>query len=129
MRVEKVQHRALKFVYNNFRMSHSQALSGSDTEYQYMLRLRRMLVEDYKISDKLEPMHLHSQVEGVENVRHSGDDRRLVQPKYGTETSVRYQGARLWNDLDQNVKHSMTVKDFKKCIMQWKGVWCKCSFL
>ena len=56
------------------------------------------------------------------------NQRRLVQPKCRTETytygikSVRYQGARLWNDHGQNFKHAMTVKDLRNRLYSGKAL-------
>ncbi len=56
---------------------------------------------------------------------YDSNDRRLVQPKCRTETygikSVRYQGTRLWNDLDQTLKYAMAINDLKNALYSGKA--------
>ncbi len=45
--------------------------------------------------------------------------------RYGTKTFT-FQGAKLWNKLDNNVK-LLEFKDFKKNVLNWIPNECKCS--
>ncbi len=55
---------------------------------------------------------------------------RIVQPKchtstYGMSWHVRYYGAKLWNELDEQVKESVSfnLADFKKkCKLDWSSL-------
>ncbi len=85
------------------------------------------------IVDQLSEYFEHDLFESPGNARRYGrNDRRLVQPKCRTETyginSFRYQGAKVWNALDQKLKNAMSTDDFRKCILQWKGFVCSCSY-
>ncbi len=102
-------------------------------QHLYVQRQRYMLIEVLKIYHKQGPLYSHDLFESPSNARWYGrNDKRLVQPKCRTETyginSFRYQGAKVWNALDQKLKNAMSTDDFRKCILQWKGFECSCSY-
>ena len=49
----------------------------------------------------------------------------LIQPRVNTTTyglkSVRYQGAKLWNSLPNEIKSCPDLGSFKKSISNWSG--------
>ncbi len=59
-------------------------------------------------------------------------DKMLVQPKcfsfnHGIYSWGRYEGARLWNSLDQHFKEVDSLKDFNVSSRKWQGGGCKCN--
>ena len=78
LRIEKIQHRTLKFVFNDFSMSYSLALSRSNMQHLYVQRQRYMLIEVFKIYHKQGPLYLYDLFESPINARRYGrNDRRL----------------------------------------------------
>ena len=47
--------------------------------------------------------------------------------KYGI-ASIRYQGAKLWNQLPQYIKQSENYSQFKSAILAYNGLNCNCGF-
>ncbi len=55
----------------------------------------------------------------------------LKQPKCNIVTyglnSFRYKGAKIWNDLRNKIKNSITLAEFKNQIKKWQGPRCLCN--
>ncbi len=55
----------------------------------------------------------------------------LKQPKCNTVTyglnSFRYKGAKIWSDLPNKTKNSITLAEFKNQIKKWQGPKCLCN--
>ncbi len=65
LRIEKVQLRALKFVYyNDFGMSYSLALSQSNMQHLYVQRQRYMSTEVFNDHEQ-GPLHMDVMIEGL----------------------------------------------------------------
>jgi len=51
-------------------------------------------------------------------------------PKFRTiqysNHSLRYEGAQMWNQLDDDIKQAINLKVFRKRIKKWKGPICSC---
>ncbi len=41
--------------------------------------------------------------------------------------SFRYKGAKIWNDLSNKIKNSITLAEFKNQIKKWQGPKCLCN--
>ena len=56
----------------------------------------------------------------------------LVIPRVNTTTfgqrSLRFYGAKLWNELPNSYKDNMSLKDFKNLLNSWDGPQCRCAF-
>ncbi len=55
----------------------------------------------------------------------------LKQPKCNTVTyglnSFQYKDAKIWNDLPNKIKNSITLAEFKNRIKKWQGPKCLCN--
>ncbi len=55
----------------------------------------------------------------------------LKQPKYNTViyglSSFQYSGAKIWNDLLNKIRNSITLAEFKIQIKKWQGPKCICN--
>ena len=51
-------------------------------------------------------------------------------PKFRTiqygKHSLRYEGAQMWNQLDDDIKRAINLNVFRSCIKKWKGPNCSC---
>ena len=129
-KIEKIQERGLRFVYNNFISPYSELLSRLGKRLLFVERIRTIATEAYKIVIKIGPALLHGNITTKEsNLR----DRsvRAVQPnvrtfKYGLN-SFRYNGAKIWNLLPINNKCTATYKHFKYLTCNWDGPECACG--
>jgi hypothetical protein len=57
---------------------------------------------------------------------------QLSLPKYNTihngKHCIKYEGATLWNMLDENVKRSVSINDCETMIASCDGPVCNCSY-
>ncbi len=130
-KIEKVQYRALKFVFNDFTSPYSTLREQSGLPLLYIQRIRLLLIEIYKMYNLLRPVYLHSILSKQANVTSTRNNLRVVQPICNTSTygpsSARFYGSKLWNELDKPLKESVSLEDFKRNVLHWSGVACSCS--
>ena len=59
--------------------------------------------------------------------------QNLSVPRVHTTTcglrNIRYEGARLWNSLPENLKTAYSVLDFRSMINTWNGPTCGCNIM
>ena len=129
--MEKIQKRALRFVYNNFTSSYEELLKMGNHTTLYISRLRYIAIEVYKIINGLCPEYLTDLVKIKENMYSFRSSSRLVQPKCNTVTyglrSFTYKASKIWNDLPEIYKNVLSLKEFKAMIRSWNGPKCTCS--
>ncbi len=97
----------------------------------YTQRLKHILIEVYKSTNSIGPVYLHDMFKAKTVKRNLRNKFPLDQPKFNTikygKESLRYEGARLWNSLENNIKESQTLNIFKEEIKKWPGISCNCS--
>jgi hypothetical protein len=115
----------------NFVSSYSDLRTKADRPLMYVQRLRYMMTEIYNIINKEGPTYLHGLFSIKETCYNTRNLNMLEQPKYNTVkygfNSVTYQGARLWNFLDKEIKQCNNIHDFKYLITKWQGPKCNCA--
>ena len=130
-KMEKIQERALRFVYNDHTSSYAELLTHAKRPSLYLSRLRKLSIEVYKIVSKECPDFLHDMFMTKEITYNLRDENKVHQPKYNSMTygynSLRYQGAKLWNLLPSDLKQVTNLNQFKTLIKAWLGPPCSCS--
>ena len=129
---EKVQKRALQFVYNDFNSSYSSLRERSDRPLLYTERIRKIAMEVLKMYHHMGPTYLYNFISPKEYGREMRSLKPVIIPrfksiKYG-KNSLKYQGAYIWNSLSNDLKTNMDLKMFKRLIMDWNGPVCNCSY-
>ena len=129
-KIEKIQERALRFIYKDFTSSYESLREESQIPLAYIQRMRQIIIEVYKCYNKISPMYLHNIFKSHETsykLRKIGSIHlpNCTTFKYGTN-SFAYQGAKLWNSIENNVK-TLEFKDFKRHISGWIPDNCECS--
>jgi hypothetical protein len=130
--LEKIQERALRFVFNDTMSSYNQLLSRANRCTLYKDRLRYMAMEVYKSLNGLNPAYLHDCVK-FKFCHYAFRDNYIVnQPRVNTVNyglhSFRYHGAKIWNMLPPDVKNANSLNVFKNQLLKWNGPLCNCSF-
>ena len=131
MKIERIQKQALRYVFNDHSSSYYVLRSKAQRPIMYVQRLRSILTEVYKCINKLGPRYLHEMFILKDANYESWNILKLYQHKfkyisYGY-TCIRYQGSKLWNSLDNELKSACTLKIFKHKLMQWEPDQCNCS--
>ena len=130
-KMEKVQERSLRFVFGDFESDYLALLDRCERSSLYIDRLRFLVTEIYKVLNGLTPTFLcdifipkeHQYNFRNSNTLHLYDFKTI---KYG-RNSVRYQGAKVWNDLPNDIKCLESVNTFKKAVQKWTGPSCGCG--
>ena len=129
--MEKIQERALRFVFNYLSSSYSDLLRRSSKPSLLLSRLRKLSIEVYKITTLSGPPFLHDLYLKKETSYNLRDNLQLKQPAYHSITygkhSLRYEGAKLWNTLPLSMKEATTISQFKRLVYTWLGPTCSCS--
>ena len=93
--------------------------------------LRHIAVEIYKILNGMSPSYLDGLFK-VRDVQYNfRDSSRLEQPRVRTSTygikSLRYYGAKIWNNLPTDIKSACSLNEFKGMLNKWSGPTCLCE--
>ena len=122
-KLEKLQERALRFIYSDSDASYSDLLTRGNMLSITMTCLKYLAVEVYKCVRGNNPEYLNEMfIPPVQNYDFRDEDR-LAQPhfmtyRYGYK-SFRYYGAKLWNSLPPHVKAADSIYAFKENVSQW----------
>ena len=130
-KIEKIQERALRFIYGDYDSSYSELLDKIGLPTLHVRRLRTMAIETFKILNDLAPPCLNDLVSfkhSTYNFRYKNiaSIPRVRSTMFG-KRSFRYSAATLWNDLPENFRTCTNFTQFKNLISSWNGKECKCS--
>lgn len=131
IKMEKIQERALRFVYDNYTCSYEELLNLSKLPSLKVRRLRSIAIETYKIINKECPSYLYDLI-NIKNHQYSfrycntTDLPQVRTTRYGLN-SFRYTAAKLWNELPDHFRLETNFNQFSKLISTWSGSACHCS--
>ena len=108
--MEKIQERALKFIYNENHSTYEELLAKSKLPSLKISRIRTIAIETFEIINKEPPQYLHDLVS-------------LKNNKY----NFRYSNT-TWNELPDHFRKETSFNQFKSLINSWNGSSCHCSF-
>ena len=107
-KIEKIQERALRFVYNDYISSYEILLDLAKIPTLKIRRIRCMALETFKILNGIAPPCLNNLVKLKENRYHFRYSNILQVPSVRTSTygknSFRYAAAVLWNNFPQSFR-------------------------
>ncbi|MCW4342517.1 MAG: reverse transcriptase family protein [Candidatus Thiodiazotropha endolucinida] len=130
-KMEKIQERALRFIHNDFQSSTETLLALSKTVPLHIQRMKLMATEVYKIVNDLSPQYIrdlistkvsHYDLRG----EHKANLPQVSTTRYGLK-SFRYEAARIWNSLPNNIRTAESFPQFKRLIRTWDGFNCRCT--
>ncbi len=128
-KVENVQYRSLKYVFNDFKSPYCELRKRADRPVMYVQRLRAILIEVYKAYFNIGPKYTGDIFTNSNQVYSTRNNKMLIQPKCFSFNhgiySFRYQGARLWNSLNPHFKEVDSLSDFKVSLRKWQGGDCE----
>ena len=131
IKLEKLHRRALRVVLNDFTCSYAELLESINRPSLYVSRLKSIVTEVFKTINGLNPSFMNDMFVNNDINYELRDPSKLIQPrvrsdKYG-KCSLRYHGAKLWNDLPVEIKCTENLTEFKGLIQSWTGPSCSCS--
>ena len=114
-KLEKLQERALRFVYLDKVSSYDDLLTKANLTTLHLGRLKMLATEVYKSVHKLNPPHIqeiYKTKTTITNRRLRGQNNlhipRVNSTTYGLNSSA-YQGAKIWNGLSQDLKSAISL--------------------
>ena len=130
-KLEKIQERALRFIYDDYCSNYDELLSKSSLPTLKLRRMRAMAIQVFNILHKESPVYLHDLI----NVKHHSYSFRYtntaVLPQVRTTTyglkSFRFSAAKLWNSLPNEFRSIASFNQFKNVISGWNGDICHCA--
>ena len=120
IKMEKIQFRALKYVYRDYKSSYEYLRQKSDRLLLYEYRLKTMLCEVFKCVHKLNPLYMHDLFKLTTHNHNTRGSMNVVLPhfnyvKHGKDT-FSYYGAKMWNLLPQDMKLVNSYHLFKNLV-------------
>ena len=130
-KLENIQKRALRFIYNDYTSSYEELLLKAKIPSLEIKRMRTMAIETYKILYNLSPPCLQDLVSFKQTNYNFRYSNTLNIPKVRTtgygKQSFRYAAAVLWNKLPEHIRSTTNFSQFKYLISVWDGKNCKCA--
>ena len=129
-KIENLQKRAIKFLYNDYEISYEELLLKSDIATMNVNRLRILCNEIYKTINSLNPEFMRDLFSSRETSR-LGREKYMLnlnipvhnQVTFGSK-SLRVFGPKVWNSLAYHIKSSENLESFKMIIKHWNGTRC-----
>ena len=132
-KIENLQIRALRFLYNGYTSSYDLRMRKTKISTMEVNRMRYLAIEIYKTINNLNPSfmkHIFKIREINRPIRNQYKLNLLIQNhnqvSFG-EKSLRILGPRIWNSLPFHIKSAENLNQFKKLIKNWNGISCICS--
>lgn len=130
-KLEKIQERALRFIYHDKSSSYEDLLEQSGFPSLKIRRMRTIAIEAFKITQKKCPEYLQDLLsikESNYNFRYSNKASlpNVRTTSYGKK-SFRFNAPQIWNSLPNHFRELSSFAQFKSLITSWNGVSCRCS--
>ena len=130
-KLEKLQYRALRIVYNDYQASYDELLKRVNTTTLHLGRMQSIALETFKCLNGIAPEYIRDLVKFKDNKYNFRYENMLQVPtvrtsRYG-KNSFRFEAARVWNSLPNEIRCAKSFKEFKGLIHTWSGPKCKCS--
>ena len=131
-KLEKLQERALRFVYLDKVSSYDDLLTKANLTTLHLGRLKMLATEVYKSVHKLNPPYIQDIYKTTVTNRRLRRQNNLHMPRVNSTTyglnSLAYQGANIWNGLTQDLQSAISLNSFKRLLGTWTGESCRCAF-
>ena len=124
-KLEKLQERALRFVYDDYVSSYDDLLDRAKIPSLKLRRIKTMAIEAFKIVHGIAPPCLHDCLTLTENRYNFRYTNILQVPQVRTTTygkkSFKYAAAVLWNNFPEEFRKTNNFNHFKSLVAHWNG--------
>ena len=129
-RINRIQERSLRFVYNDHKSTFSELLKKDNSVTVHNKNIQVLATEIYKIKQGIAPgiiKNLFPERKVGYNLRNDStfQTHNVKTVKYGTET-ISFQGPKIWKILPDNIKNAKSLDEFKCKIKTWVPWQCAC---
>jgi hypothetical protein len=129
-KMERARLQVLCFVYNDYTSSYEELLIISGQPSIAIHIIRNMAIQVFKCLHEISPEYVCSLLTKHHVQYNLRDGNKLTQKHFNTVTygkrSFAYMGEKLWNCMPNEIKNSITLKEFKERLKTWDGP-CVCS--
>ena len=130
-KLEKLQYRGLKIVYNCYESSYEELLTRANLPTLHLGRLRTIALETFKCINNSAPKYIRDLVNLKQSSYSFRYENTLQIPTVRTvaygQKSFRFEAARVWNSLPNELRKVSAFKDFERLIRTWTGPKCNCA--
>lgn len=130
-KLEKLQHRSLKIVFEDYSSSYEFLLSKANMPTLHISRLRQLAIEVFKCLQNISPKYVQELIKVNSSYYSFRNNNTLEVPRVNTETygkkSFRYEATQVWNSLPNELRTETDYGEFRRLIQTWSGFKCKCS--
>ena len=131
LKMEKLQRRALRIVFNDYASSYKELLLRAEISSLYVSRIKSIAIESYKCINELNPKFLQHLLEVKDTGYELRDSKRVSLPKVSSITygnnSFAFEASKIWNGLPCNIKEVENLCIFTSKIKAWSGPNCVCG--
>ena len=120
-KIEKLQERALRFVFNDFTSSYENMLKKAELTTLTLSRIKTLALEVYKAlhGHSPPPPYMKDMFTSRQEQKHSlRNEHQLNIPFSRTvgfgSHSIQFEGARVWNHLPNKIRCAENIASFKK---------------
>ena len=129
LKLEKIQERALRFVFNDKCSSYDDLMKKADAVPVRLYLMSVRLLDVFKIVKGYAPLYL-SDIFRDKNVNYELRDGNILDvPRFNKvmhgHYSLGYMGAKMWNHLPTHFKTTESINGFKNKLKTWYG--CDCG--
>ena len=130
-KIDKLQERALRIVYQDNVSSFEELLKKDNSARVHQRNLKTLATEIYKIKNNLSPQIIQDifpQEKKIYTLRNKNHLTlsNLKSVSYGIE-SLRYLGPKIWNMLPDKLKQAASLSTFKAEMKTWIPTDCPCK--
>ena len=146
-KVESLQKRALRFLYEDYNSSCEQLLVKAKKETIKINRLRSLCIDIYKSINNINPTYMNEtfklgktsrvvrrnyklnlDVPAINRVSFGDKSLRCCRPNiWNSNSNIWNSNSNIWNSLPFLIKFSENLETFKNIAKNWNGVSCKCK--
>ena len=129
-KINRLQERALRLVYNDFNSSFQQLLDKDNSFTIHHQNIQSLIIEMYKVVNDLSTdtfAELFTKKQSSSQLRSQTDFKipRVRTDLFGKNT-LRYLGPVIWNTVPLEIKQVNSLNNFKNSIRKWKPIDCPC---
>ena len=128
--LEKLQYRALRIiVFSDFTSSYAYLLEKAELSTLHLNRLRCIAAETYKCINNLTPEYISNLVQLKTSSYSFRYENTVKVPTVRSVTygqcSLRFDSARVWNSLPNDIRKVTEFAEFRRQIRTWTGPSCR----
>lgn len=132
VKLEKIQYRALKFIYNDHTSDYETLLKRANMPTLQLSRLHNIAIEVFKAYNKMSPEYINALFSKPTHNYSLRSKNTLYQTNKNSTKgglhSFQHIGTQIWNSLPNECRTTTDYKTFKTLLKTWTGLECKCNF-